>query len=63
MMQGIDGFLQTRASVMVDVVTVAMALVLVAMGWSILQVKNHQRYLLHKRIQVTLGIILAVAIS
>ncbi len=62
-MDGIEGFLPWRASLMVDVVVVAMAAVLAVMGWSILQVKHHRRYLLHKRVQVTLGVVLAVTVT
>jgi len=56
---GANGFLGTRASVMVDVVVVAMIGVLVVMTWSIFQVKYRRRFLLHKRLQLTLGVTLA----
>jgi hypothetical protein len=59
---GIDGFLGTRASIMLDVIFVAMAAVVPLLGWSIWQVKVRRRYALHKRIQLTLGASLAVAI-
>lgn len=60
----IDGFLPgSRASLMVDTVTVAMALVLAVMAWSIGQVRTRRRYLLHKRVQLGLGSVLAVAVT
>jgi uncharacterized membrane protein YozB (DUF420 family) len=60
---GYDGFLGTRASFMLDFVFLAMFAVIPIMGWSIYQVKFNRRYLLHKRVQVTLGIILAAAVT
>ena len=59
---GINGFLGTRASLMLDVVFVAMFAVLPVLGWSILQVRRG-RYLLHKRVQLTLGSILLVTVA
>lgn len=61
--QGLNGFLGTRASLMVDVVVVAMAVVLAVMAWSICQVRYQRRYTLHKRVQVSLGLLLAVAVT
>lgn len=58
-----DGFLGTRASFMLDVVFLAMFVVLPVMGWSIAQVRYHRRYQLHKRVQLTLGTILLVAVT
>jgi hypothetical protein len=63
MYSGIDGFLGTRASLMVDVVVVAMAVVLPVMGWSIAQAKFRGRYLLHKRVQLVLAAALLVAVT
>lgn len=60
---GINGFLGTRASIMLDVVFLAMFLVVPVMWWSIRQVEHHGRYLLHKRVQVTLGIVLLAAVA
>ena len=60
---GIDGFLGTRASLMLDVVFLAMFAVVPVMLWSIYQVKFRQRYLLHKRLQLTLAGILLVAVA
>lgn len=59
---GIDGFLGTRAPLMVDVVCVAMLVVVVVLGWSIYQVKIRRRYHVHKWTQITLGAILLVVV-
>src|SRR5262245_46630274 len=58
-----DGFLGTRASLMLDVVFLAMFAVIPVMGWSIYQVKFRQRYQLHKRVQLILAAILLVTIA
>jgi uncharacterized membrane protein YozB (DUF420 family) len=60
---GIEGFLGTRASLMLDVVFVAMFGVLPVLGWSIQQVRYRRRYLLHKRVQLALGTVLLVAVT
>ncbi|MDH3716588.1 MAG: DUF420 domain-containing protein [Planctomycetota bacterium] len=60
---GIDGFLGTRGSLMLDVVFVAMFVVLVVMGYSIWLVRYRRLFELHKRIQLTLGAVLVVALS
>ena len=61
---GVDGFLPgSRGSLMVDVVFLAMFAVLPILGWSIWEVKFNHRYTLHKRVQVTLGIVLALAVT
>jgi putative membrane protein len=62
-MPGIDGFLGTRASIMLDVVSVAMFLVLPALGFSIWQVRYRRRYRLHKALQLCLGAVLLVAVA
>ncbi len=59
---GIDGFLGTRASLMLDLVVVAMAVVLPVLGGSIALVKYRHRYQLHKRIQLVLGAVLLVTV-
>ncbi len=59
---GIDGFLGTRGSLMLDVVFVAMFLVLVVMGYSIWLVRDRRQFELHKRIQLALGIVLLIAL-
>jgi putative membrane protein len=55
------GFLGTRASLMLDVVFVAMFLVLPVLAASIFIVKR-RRYARHKTIQLILGIVLLVAV-
>jgi putative membrane protein len=61
-MSGIDGFLGTRASFMLDVVTLAMAVLLPVLGWSIYQVKYRRKYALHKRAQLSLAAALLVTV-
>lgn len=53
--RGIDGFLGTRASLMLDVVAVAMVGVLIVLGLSIYVVRYQSRYALHKRLQLLLA--------
>jgi len=59
---GIDGFLGTRATFMLDVLVIAMGVVVVVLGWSIYQVKYRRRYELHKWVQVGLGAVLLIAV-
>ena len=59
---GWDGFLGTRASFMVDVVCLGMAVVVALLAWSIRQVRRHRRYQLHKRVQLTLAAVLVVVL-
>lgn len=59
---GPEGFLGTRASLMLDVVTIAMGLVLVLLGISIAQVRK-QRYQLHKVMQISIALLLLVAVT
>jgi putative membrane protein len=59
---GIDGFLGTRASFMLDVLVLAMGVVVVVLAWSIFQVKYRRRYELHKWLQLILGIVLLAAV-
>lgn len=61
-MPGIDGFLGTRGSLMLDVVFLAMFLVVPVLAWSIYLVKYRRDYVLHKWVQVTLGSVLLVAV-
>jgi putative membrane protein len=61
--EGLDGFLGTRASLMLDVVFLAMFAVLPVLAWSIWQVRYRRRYTLHKRVQLALGAVLAVAVT
>jgi putative membrane protein len=58
-----DGFLGTRASVMLDVVFVAMFAVVPVMCWSIYEVKYRRRYGLHKRVQVILAAVLLATVT
>jgi hypothetical protein len=60
---GIDGFLGTRAPLILDVLCLAMLAVVLVLAWSIFQVKYRGRFSLHKWTQITLGaILLAVVI-
>jgi len=59
---GIDGFLGTRGSLMMDVVFLAMFVIVPALGISIALVRYRKKYIAHKRIQIFLGIVLAVAV-
>jgi uncharacterized membrane protein len=54
---GIDGFLGTRAPLILDVLCFAMLGVVVVLAWSVYQVKFRQRYQLHNWTQITLGAI------
>ena len=58
---GVNGFLGTRGSLMLDVVFLAMFAVVPVLGWSILLARRG-RYGLHKRVQVTLGTVLLLAV-
>lgn len=60
---GVDGFLGTRASLMLDVVALAMVIVLPLLGVSVYLVKFRRRYALHKKIQLILGIVLLVVVG
>ena len=60
---GIDGFLGSRATLMLDIVFVSMFAIVPLMLWSIHLVKRHARYRVHKRMQLTLGATLLVAVS
>ena len=60
---GADGFLGTRASLMLDVVFVAMFAVVPVLLWSIQQVRRHRRFALHKKVQLTLAVLLLVTVT
>jgi hypothetical protein len=60
---GIDGFLGSRAPLVLDLLFLAMFAVVVVLAWSIYQVKYRRRFALHKRVQVILGLILLVAVA
>lgn len=59
---GIDGFLGTRASLMLDILVLAMLVVVVILSWSVYLVKYRHRYQLHKWIQVTLGVAVLIVV-
>src|SRR3954465_4296881 len=59
---GIDGFLGTRAPLILDVLCLAMVAVVVVLGWSVFQVKYRGRFSLHKWTQITLAAILVVVV-
>ena len=59
---GIDGFLGTRGSLMLDVVFLAMFLVVPLLAWSILLAKRGQ-LVLHKKVQLTLATVLLLAVT
>jgi len=56
------GFLPTRGSVMLDFVFLAMFGVIVIMGISIGLVRFRRMYNLHKWLQITLGVVLLLAV-
>jgi putative membrane protein len=60
---GWDGFLGTRASIMLDAVCVGMVVVMAILSWSIWQVRTKRNFLLHKRVQLTLVALLAVVLT
>lgn len=60
---GFDGFLGTRASLMLDVVFLAMFVVVPVLAWSVYLVKARRNYRLHKRVQVTLASVLLAAVT
>ncbi|MGS2806013.1 DUF420 domain-containing protein [Nocardia sp. MW-W600-9] len=59
---GIDGFLGTRASIAMDMMVTLMVLVVLALGWSVYQVKVGRRFRLHRGVQLGLGVALLVAV-
>jgi hypothetical protein len=60
---GIDGFLGTRASIMLDIVFMAMLAVVPVLLWSVWLVRWRRRYGLHKRVQVLLASVLLLAVA
>jgi uncharacterized membrane protein YozB (DUF420 family) len=60
---GIDGFLGTRASLVLDLLFLAMFVVVVVLAWSIYQVKYRRRFKLHKWVQIVLGVVLLIAVA
>jgi len=59
---GIDGFLGTRASLVLDLLVLGMLFVVVILSWSVYQVKVRRRYSLHKWTQVALGILVLMVV-
>ncbi len=59
---GIDGFLGTRASLVLDVLFLAMFAIVAVLGASVFQVRYRRRYGLHKWLQIVLGGVLLVAV-
>lgn len=59
---GIDGFLGTRAPLILDVLCLAMLVVVVVLGWSIYQVKYRGRFTRHKWTQIALAAILLATV-
>jgi hypothetical protein len=57
-----DGFLGTRASLMLDVVALAMVAVLPVLAVSIYLVKVKRQFVWHKRIQLALGAALLITV-
>ena len=60
---GFNGFLGTRASLMLDIVFVAMFAVLVVLTISIYLVRSRRQYAWHKRLQLTLGGVLLLTLA
>ena len=58
-----DGFLGNNASFMLDFVVCALVLVVPLLLYSIYVVKFQRNYLLHRNLQVALGVVLLVAVS
>lgn len=61
--QGMDGFLGSRGSIMLDVVFLAMFVVVPVLCLSLFLVKSRGLHRVHKRIQLTLGIVLLLAVA
>jgi putative membrane protein len=59
---GIDGFLGTRGSLMLDVVVVAMLLIVPLLAISVYRVKFGRQYALHKKLQLAMAAVLLVAV-
>lgn len=59
---GIDGFLGTRGSIMLDIVFLAMFAVVPLMLFNIWLVSKRRAYDLHKKLQILLGVLLLIAV-
>ena len=60
---GTNGFLGSRGSLMLDVVFLAMFAIVPVLAYSIYLVRSRRRFELHKRIQITLGLVLLLAVT
>jgi putative membrane protein len=60
---GLNGFLGTRASFMLDVVFLAMFAVMPVLIWSVWLVRYRQNFLWHKRLQLLLAAVLGVTVA
>ncbi len=58
-----DGFLGYNASFMLDFVVCALVLIVPSLIFSLYLVKIRRNYLLHRNMQLTLGIVLLLAVS
>jgi hypothetical protein len=58
----LNGFLGYNASFMLDVIVCALVLVVPTLAMSIYLVKVRRKYLLHRNIQLALGVVLLVAV-
>ena len=58
-----DGFLGFRTSFMLDFVVVALVLIVPVLVYSLFAVKVQRRYVVHRRLQLLLGVVLLVAVS
>jgi putative membrane protein len=59
---GYNGFLGTRAPLVLDALFLTMFVVVLVLGWSVFQVKYRRRYRLHKWVQIVLGAVLLIAV-
>lgn len=59
---GINGFLGTRGSLMLDIVFLAMFVVVLILGWSI-TLARQGKFARHKRVQLVLVVVLLIAIT
>ncbi len=59
---GIDGFLGTRGTLMLDLVVVAMLAIVPLLAVSIYRVKFGRQYALHKKLQLAMAAVLLVAV-
>ena len=58
-----DGFLGYQTTFMLDVVAIALFVVVLVLAWSLFAVKVQKNYLLHKRLQILLGVVLLIAVG